>query len=166
MKRLSLLKPILLGLGLLLTSVVAAKPAPDIDLTSLDGKTSVKLSSYKGKLVYLDFWASWCGPCRKSFPFMNDLHNNFHDKGLAVVTITLDELKEDADKFLTKYPADFAVYHDPTGDTGRAFKLPGMPTSYLIDEQGNVIKRFVGFKKAKKAQIEQFIQSRLVKSAS
>jgi thiol-disulfide isomerase/thioredoxin len=101
------MKPIFL---LLLLAAIPAR-AEIYDIKQLD------LSSYHGKVLYLDFWASWCKPCQRSFPWMNQL--------------------------LVK--ADFDIYHDPSGRIAEEFKVEGMPTSYLIDASGKVVKKHIGF---------------------
>lgn len=119
------------------------------------------LKQYQGKVVYLDFWASWCKPCQKSFPWMNRLQDKYPDEKFSVVTINLDTKTGDMDAFLKHIPANFAVYHDPTGSLAEKFNLPGMPTSYIIDENGTVVKKHVGFSKSRAPQIEQEIEALL-----
>ena len=143
------------------SSVFAAQKAPDFSLQG--DKTAIKLSSYKGKVVYVDFWASWCKPCRKSFPFLNTIHERYKNKGLKVIGINLDSDKSDAKKFLSKYPANFSIAYDPEGKTPKQYRLSVMPTSYLIDRQGNLINIHKGFKEAQTQDIEQKIQQALSK---
>ena len=74
-------------------------------LTKLNNsQQSLDLDKFSGKVMYLDFWASWCPPCAKSFPFLNELHRQYHNEGLKIVGINLDDAPEDADKFLIQYP--------------------------------------------------------------
>jgi thiol-disulfide isomerase/thioredoxin len=103
------------------------------------------LSQYNGKVIYLDFWASWCKPCQKSFPWMNKLQAKYPANKFQVVTINLDENSEDMDDFLKKVPANFDIYHDPNGKIAEKFKLQGMPTSFLINAKGKVVKKHIGF---------------------
>ncbi|SHG92192.1 TlpA disulfide reductase family protein [Ferrimonas marina] len=131
--------------ALLLTPLMlAAEPAPDFAITELD--TTVHELSQE-RLVYLDFWASWCGPCRHSFPFMNELKAKFEDKGLTVVAVNVDVEPADAEPFLAKYPADFTLHYDPEGAIAEAYAVPGMPTSYLI-RNGEILERHIGFRKS------------------
>ena len=118
--------------------------APDFELDGLDGK--VKLSEYKGKVVYLDFWASWCGPCRKSFPWMNDVHSRLKKKGFRVIAINLDTKRADADKFLTQLTANFDIAFDPPGKVAELYELQGMPSAYLIDRDGKLHSAHMGFR--------------------
>jgi thiol-disulfide isomerase/thioredoxin len=103
------------------------------------------LTRYAGKVVYLDFWASWCKPCRESFPWMNDLLEKYPADSFTVITVNLDAESAQMHKFLDMVPANFDVYHDPSGQIAEKFQLEGMPTSYLIDAAGKVVKKHVGF---------------------
>ena len=124
---------------LLLLLVISPLKAEIYDISQLD------LGSYRGKVVYLDFWASWCKPCQKSFPWMNRLLQRYPADKFTVVTVNLDAESESMHRFLSKVKADFDIYHDPSGRIAEAFELEGMPTSYLIDASGNVVKKHIGF---------------------
>jgi len=115
------------------------------------------LSEAKGQVVYLDFWASWCGPCRKSFPWLNAMQAKYKDQGLKVVSVNVDAERSLADKFLQALPAHFTVVYDPKGMVARQFKLKGMPSSYLINKQGDMVSAHVGFIDNKKSTYEQEI---------
>jgi thiol-disulfide isomerase/thioredoxin len=119
------------------------------------------LKQYQGKVVYLDFWASWCKPCQKSFPWMNELQSKYPNDKFTVVTINLDTKTGDMNEFLEHIPANFEVYHDPAGTLAKKFKLPGMPTSYILDANGAAVKKHVGFNKSKAPSIEQEIEALL-----
>ncbi len=134
--------------------------APEFELATQDGKT-VRLSNLKGKIVYLDFWASWCGPCRASFPWMNDMQAKYGAQGLQVVGVNLDATPEDARKFLAQVPASFQIAYDPKGATPRAYGVKGMPTSLLIDRDGKVIFQHMGFNHGKRDELEQKIRQAL-----
>lgn len=120
--------------------------APECALQTLDGARSLKLSDFKGKAVYLDFWASWCGPCAKSFPFMNKLHQEAGAQGLAVVAINLDENPEDAQAFLRQHPADFTIAGDSGEQCAGLFEVKAMPSTYLIGRDGVVKDVSLGFR--------------------
>ena len=94
------------------------------------------LPELKGKFVLVDFWASGCGPCPKSFPLMNQLQSPRGGKGLAVLAINLDEEASDAQSFLASHPADFKVACGANQDCAAAFQVEAMPSSYLIDREG------------------------------
>lgn len=130
--------------------------APDFKLKG-EGET-ISLSALRGTFVYVDFWASWCAPCRQSFPWMNSMQNKYRDKGLRIVAINLDEPGESNKvairDFLAKLPPNFKIAYDPEGATPRAYGVLGMPTSFLIDKDGKVIFRHAGFKNADRDELE------------
>lgn len=104
------------------------------------------LAKYKGEVVYLDFWASWCGPCAKSFPWMQAMHEKYAAKGLRIVAVTVDENPNDAKAFLKKNPASFEIVYDPEGKLAGEHGLIGMPTSLVFDREGKQISRHVSFR--------------------
>src|SRR5215469_139690 len=99
------------------------------------------LSAYKGKVVYLDFWASWCTPCRLSFPFMNELQRTYGPRGLVVLAVNVDKDQAAAAEFLREQPAGFKIVYDPAGHIASQFNFRDMPTSVLIGRDGR--QRFV-----------------------
>ena len=119
------------------------------------------LAQYQGKVIYLDFWASWCKPCQKSFPWMNSLQKKYPADKFEVVTINLDARNADMIEFLKHVPAEFTVYHDPSGSVAEKFQLPGMPTSFIIDKDGKPVKKHVGFFSDKVPQMEAEIEAQL-----
>lgn len=120
-----------------------------------------KVTSLKGKVVYVDFWASWCVPCRKSFPWMNDIQNKYADKNFTVLSVNLDARSELAEKFLLEVPATFPIFYDPKGKVAKAFKLKGMPSSFIINKKGEIVSSHVGFTEKKKEKYQQEIESLL-----
>lgn len=136
-------------------AVSAAQPAPNFKLPT--SKSEITLSSYRGKVVYVDFWASWCEPCRKSFPWMNEIQARF-GKDLKVIAINLDQKREDALGFLKKLDPKFAIAYDPDGKIAEAYKVKGMPSSYLIDQRGRIVVSHVGFRASDKEKLESQIE--------
>ena len=108
--------------------------------------SSLDLTTLRGRVVYLDFWASWCGPCRQSFPWMETLKSTYAAQGLEIVTVNVDTDRADADKFLKQFHPTFEVRFDPKGEVAEFYKVQGMPSSLLIDRHG--VPRFthVGFR--------------------
>ncbi|NTU52917.1 MAG: TlpA family protein disulfide reductase [Chlorobiaceae bacterium] len=147
------------GLSSNASALDKGEKVPDFSLPGKQG--AVKLSDKAGSLIYLDFWASWCGPCRQSFPWMNEMQAKYKAKGLQVVAVNLDARTDDAMKFLAQNHADFTVAFDSKGQTPRVFGVKGMPTSFLIDRNGMVLMQHVGFKHADSEDIEKQIQSAL-----
>jgi len=107
--------------------------------------SQLDLKSHQGKVVYLDFWASWCKPCQKSFPWMNSLLQKYPREAFTIITVNLDAETDAMHQFLSKVDADFDIYHDPSGRIAEQFEIEGMPTSYLIDSKGKVVKKHIGF---------------------
>ena len=140
-------------------AVEVGQTSPAFELPGRTG--ALNLSQYKGKTVYLDFWASWCGPCKQSFPWMNDMQTRFGGKGLQVVAVNVDQKTEDAKAFLEANPALFDVAFDPSGKVPRSYAIKGMPTSVLIGPDGRVLMVHTGFKDEHRAELEKHIQQAL-----
>jgi thiol-disulfide isomerase/thioredoxin len=115
---------------------------------------ALDLESLRGRVVYLDFWASWCAPCRQSFPWMQSMKAAHEREGLTVIAVNLDPSREDAERFLAKFKPDFDVRFDPQGSAAERFKIHGMPTSVIIDRHG--VQRFthIGFRSVDEAAYE------------
>lgn len=128
------------------------QPAPDVDLP--DSAIAARLSDLKGKVVYVDFWASWCGPCRQSFPWMNDMQRKYGARGLQVVAINLDAKRADADRFLAQNAAGFALAFDSKGESARRFAVKAMPSSMLIGADGKLLYVHQGFRLEERAELE------------
>ena len=142
-------------------SFAAFNQAPDINLPGMNG--NVQLESLKGKVVYLDFWASWCEPCKKSFPWMHAIKQSYADQGFEIVAVNLDKDRKLADEFLKEMDVNFKVAFDESGASASEYKLRGMPSSYLIGRDGKVYASHVGFREKDKAQLEQAILNLLNK---
>jgi cytochrome c biogenesis protein CcmG/thiol:disulfide interchange protein DsbE len=140
-------------------AVAVGDAPPAFDLTGR--VAAVKLSDYAGKTVYLDFWASWCGPCKQSFPWMNEMQARYGAQGLRVVAINVDQKADDAQAFLRKTPAQFDLAFDPTGQTPKAYAIKAMPTSVLIGPDGKVLSVHSGFKDQDRNVLEQQIRQAL-----
>lgn len=146
-------------LSLSVQAVEVGQEAPEFNLPGL--LATVNLAEFKGKTVYLDFWASWCGPCKQSFPWMNDMQSRYSDKGLRVVAINVDQKNADAQSFLKETPASFTVAFDSAGQTPKTYAIKGMPTSVLIGPDGKVISVHNGFKEQQRAELEGQIKQAL-----
>lgn len=140
---------------LLLLLVISPLKADIYNINQLD------LTKHQGKVVYLDFWASWCKPCQESFPWMNSLLKKYPSDKFTIITVNLDAETDAMHSFLGKVKADFDVYHDPSGQIAEQFEIEGMPTSYLIDASGKVIKKHIGFYTKKVDKYEREIEELL-----
>jgi thiol-disulfide isomerase/thioredoxin len=146
----------LLGLAaLLIASLAAAVPA------RAAAEAPVDLEALRGKVVYLDFWASWCGPCRESFPWMNELEHKIGREDFVVVGVNVDQERADAERFLATTPAAFRIAYDPDGALPERFQVRGMPTSVLIGRDGKVLFTHEGFRLKDRAALEKRIRALL-----
>jgi len=157
-KRRGFLATLLFALPLSARSAATGTPAPALRLSDAAGRT-VALESLRGNVVYVDFWASWCGPCKPSFPWMNDMAQKYGAKGFSIVAVNLDKNREDADRFLESTPAEFTVVFDPSGATPAAWQVKGMPSSSLVDATGKVVMVESGFRDERKAEVEARIRA-------
>jgi len=130
--------------------------APAIHLPAIDGE--VDLAQLEGKVVYLDFWASWCDPCRDSFPWMAEMKEKYGSDGLEVVAVNLDKERALADTFLKTMKVNFVVAFDASGESAEKYGLRGMPGSYLIGRDGNIQASHLGFNDKDKAKLEAAIK--------
>ncbi len=137
----------------------ALEAAPGFTLKGLESEVS--LAEQQGKVVYLDFWASWCTPCRQSFPWMNELKARYGDKGLKIIAINLDKNREESQPFLDATQPEFTIAFDPEGKIAEAYQVMGMPSSYLIDRHGQLHHSHIGFRNKDKAALEQQIEELL-----
>lgn len=133
---------------------------PDFTLLSQNKKT-ITLSDYRGKIVYLDFWASWCGPCRHTLPWMERLQNKFKSQGLEVVAVNLDTNQGDAEKLLTDLKPTFTILFDPSGKVASTYQLPSMPSSFIITRDGKISEIHSGFHEGDDLIIESQIDKLL-----
>ncbi|MGH8497889.1 MAG: TlpA family protein disulfide reductase, partial [Methylococcales bacterium] len=120
--------------------------APDCKLSDLSDRSAIDLNRYRGQVLYLDFWASWCPPCAKSFSFLNTVHEEFHPRGLKIIGVNMDEEPDDARAFLEDYPAQFEVRADAGATCAKLFDVKAMPSSYLIDRNGVIRHIHLGFR--------------------
>jgi thiol-disulfide isomerase/thioredoxin len=136
------------------------QPAPALSLPAADGRT-VSLDQLKGKVVYVDFWASWCGPCRRSFPWMAEMQRKYGPSGFEVVAVNVDRKRADAERFLDSTPASFTVVYDSAGAAPGAWSVKAMPSSFVVDANGNVAFVENGFRDEDAAERERRIRALL-----
>ncbi|MEC4748390.1 TlpA disulfide reductase family protein [Methylomicrobium sp. Wu6] len=138
---------------------------PKCELNSIDGGRAIDLGEFKGKVVYLDFWASWCGPCAKSFPFMNQLHHELGEQGVTMIGVNLDENAEDAKAFLSQYPANFTIAADKGEQCARQFDVKAMPSSYLIGRDGVIRHVHLGFRQDEGKELREMVEKLLAEKS-
>lgn len=151
-------------LALVTTTAYAVAPGDEaigFGLPDFHSGKMVTLADYAGQLVYLDFWASWCGPCVKSFPYYEDLYGRFGGEAFTIIAVNLDENSSDALRFLDRHPVSFPVVLDPRGETAAQWRISTMPSSYLIGPDQRVLRAWVGFKASHTKEIEDEIRAHL-----
>ena len=158
----------ILGIHLLLTATSAnaldeGDRAPDFAAPTLAGDGRVELSDYRGKVVYLDFWASWCAPCLKAIPEIEKIRSELPEDVFQVVAVNLDQKQKKALRFLEKHPIGYPSASDPKGRLPEQFGLQTMPTSYLIDAEGVIRYVHPGFKKGDGEKLRDEIHALLEK---
>ena len=135
--------------------------APDFSLPGDNKKVS--LHDYRKKVVYVDFWASWCAPCKQSFPWMTEMQERYKKQGFEIIAINLDDDRDSALQFLERVSPGFTIAYDPEGKTAESYGLTVMPSSYLIDRKGQLTAVHKGFKTTDKHEMEEKIKSLLGK---
>ncbi|MCO4810305.1 MAG: TlpA family protein disulfide reductase [Gammaproteobacteria bacterium] len=135
----------------LLLTFSAATMAEETDSAALD------LSQYQGDVVVLDFWASWCGPCRRSFPWLNEMHTKYQQDGLVVIGVNLDARQEDAAEFLEDYPAAFKIHFDTDATLAFQYGIQAMPSSVVIGRDGEIRASHSGFKVKQQDEYEAIL---------
>ena len=116
---------------------------------------------YSGKVVLLDFWASWCQPCLRSFPWMNEMQRKYGSDGLVIVAVNVDNDRAAAQRFLAENPARFRVQFDEDKAMAREYEIVAMPSSFLIGRDGKLVEQHLGFKVLQQEDYEAAIRSAL-----
>ncbi|HKZ72761.1 MAG TPA: TlpA disulfide reductase family protein [Steroidobacteraceae bacterium] len=135
-------------LALFAGDALAAEPLLDLDRV-------------RGRVVVVDFWASWCTPCRRSIPWLNEMQAKYADRGLVIIGVNVDKSRGDAEQFLAAVPARFEIVYDPDGRLPAKFGVAAMPSSYVFDRSGKVVARHLGFQNARRAEYEKVLRELL-----
>ena len=147
-----------------LNAIESGGAVPECTLTGIGDGSTYDTKQFLGKVVYVDFWASWCGPCAKSFPFLNQLHTELKDKGLQIIGVNLDENPEDAKAFLAKNPVDFTLAADTGEQCARKFDVKAMPSSYVVDRKGIVRHVHLGFRPGEAEDVHKLVAQLLAET--
>ena len=140
------------------TAAEVGKPAPDFTLKSLGGQ-NLKLSEMAGNVVLINFWASWCGPCREEMPLLNSLHNRYEPLGFTVLGVNVEEDVNGAKGFLKNFPVDFPVLLDSDNRVSKQYKVIAMPTTIVVDRDGNMRYLHQGYKSGDEAKYRQMVKT-------
>ncbi len=143
------------------------KPAPDFVLKSNSGE-NIRLSDLRGEVVLLNFWATWCGPCRQEMPLLDDLHARYKDMGFKVIGVNVENKPEKADAMLAKNPVSFPILYDTESVVSKLYNVDAMPTTVVVDRDGNMRHLHRGFKPgyedAYAAQVKQLFREQYAAS--
>jgi thiol-disulfide isomerase/thioredoxin len=159
----------LFGLSVFLLSASAAHALgpgdapPPVDMADLGGK-KVDLKVLEGKVVVIDFWASWCGPCKEEMPVLESLHQKYAERGLVIVGINIDRSAKKMNKFLKSTSVTFRIVHDPKITIAQKYEPSTMPSSYFIGRNGKLRYIHEGFSKKDAAELEERIKALLAES--
>jgi len=157
----------LAAMSLILPSALAHAQSSDAEpAATLAEAEGFDPSRFRGQVLLLDFWASWCVPCGESFPWIQEMKDRYAGQGLAVVTVNLDAERAAADAFLDRHPLDAPHFFDPEGKLAEAYGLTAMPTTLLFDREGTIAFRHEGFRTEKRPEYERHILDLLEKLAS
>ncbi len=135
-------------------------PAPDFTLKTLDGR-NMKLSELAGNVVMINFWASWCAPCRVEMPKLNDLYNKYKDLGFVLLGVNVEQQEQPPRNFLKKRPVDFPILLDKGNDVSKQYNVIAMPTTVLVDRSGNMRYVHQGYKEGDEKKYRKMIKKLL-----
>ena len=155
----------IVSISLLFTSINAfaagtKDPAPDFTLTSKDGD-NVRLQEHLGDVVLINFWASWCGPCREELPYLEELQQEYADLGFTILAVNLDEDPSKADLLLNDIPVSFPVLFDVNDDVSKLYNVQAMPTTVIVDRDGKQRLLHKGYKRGDEVKYKQAVKALL-----
>ena len=140
------------------------REAPSFELTDLEGRPH-RLSDYRGQVIFLNVWASFCAPCREEMPSMERLVRTYEERGMVMLAVTVDPQKQDAQAFMQEFlpgqRSAMTVLHDPNSSTAHAYGTELLPETYIIDKQGQIVARFVNAYDWTRPEVRQLIETLL-----
>jgi thiol-disulfide isomerase/thioredoxin len=151
----------LLSLLLLVQTSSAADPAPLFSGDSVNTGQHISLEGYRGKVVFIDFWASWCPPCIASLPAYERMRDEIGTEEFEIIAVNVDEYTEDGLGFLADHPVSYPVLADPDGDIGIPYGIRTLPHSFLLDRDGNIVTSYRSFRKGDEVRLKEEIEALL-----
>jgi peroxiredoxin len=136
------------------------EPAPDFTLKSRSGE-NIKLSELRGNVVMVNFWASWCGPCRQEMPLLQQLYDRYQGMGFTLLGVNVDEEPTAAEKMLKEIPVNFPVLYDSDNKVSKQYQVKAMPSTFMVDRDGNVRFLHKGYKPGYEDEYQQQIRTLL-----
>lgn len=147
----------LFGASFNVSAASVSGPAPNFTLKSLDGK-NVKLSELRGNVVLLNFWASWCGPCREEMPLLNKIHKKYEPLGFTILGVNVEEQSDAAKNFIAQRPVDFPILLDNKNKVSKLYDVIAMPTTVVIDRDGNMRFLHQGYQSGDEAEYRKMVK--------
>ena len=136
-------------------------PAPNFTLKSRSGK-NIKLSELRGQVVLINFWASWCGPCRQEMPKLNDLYERYHGLGFTILGVNVEQDSRNAQKLLKDIPVNFPVLFDTSNTVSQLYNVSAMPSTVIVDRNGNMRFLHKGYQSGYEAEYQKQVKSLLL----
>lgn len=155
----TVLAALLAGVATVAAVEVGAR-APELDARTLDGER-LRMRDLRGKVVIVDFWASWCEPCKEEMPVLDRLYDRYHDQGLVVVGVSVDRTERNARAFLRRNRVSFPIIHDGDHAIAGRYSPPRMPSSYIIDRRGVIRHVHEGFRPSDAGRMEREVRALL-----
>ena len=160
-----LLLVLIIAIGTPLAAVKAAaidESAPDFVLKSHTG-SNLRLSELRGQVVMINFWASWCGPCRQEMPLLESLHKRYQKLGFTLLGVNVEEDTRAAKAFLKDTPVSFPILYDTENNVSRMYKVAGMPSTVVLDRDGKLRFRHTGYVPGDEAEYSKVIRALMKK---
>jgi len=141
------------------------RPAPELNAPELFTGAAVDLQQYRGHVVLIDFWASWCGSCWRALPLLAELQSRYRDGGFVVLAVTVDEDPAVAREFATRKQLPFTILDDHSGRIADRYDVHAMPHSFLVDGDGRILAEFVGFRDDSARELRRAVAAAMEASA-
>lgn len=146
------------------TALEVGELPPGCQASLINSNSSIEFSTHKNQVLLVDFWATWCAPCKKSMPFFNHLHSELSKKGFEIIAINVDEDSKLTSEYLKDNPVSYPIATDPSGNCPKAFEVKAMPSSFLIDKSGKIRYIHLGFRDEDQVELRAKIEALLAET--